>query len=157
MMVQMYPSLPRDISFLTGKGYLNRNIPVQPAYNMLRHIRASSILGFHDQTYRIGHVWTVCRENQRIWCFRVFMGCDDDILNDLKYLEHRYLSQEEYDRLERLVCQLYKYKVYIYIHKSERASVVLVLQPRSWGGDYVFPPTTGSPTLHIQRAHYVPR
>ena len=50
MMVQMYPSLPCDISFLTGKGNLKRNIPVQPVYNKLRHISASSILGFHDQT-----------------------------------------------------------------------------------------------------------
>ena len=50
MMVQMYPSLPCDISFLTGKGNLKRNIPVQPLYNKLRNISASSILGFHDQT-----------------------------------------------------------------------------------------------------------
>ena len=33
MMVQMYPSLPCDIIFLTGKGNLMRNIPVQPVYN----------------------------------------------------------------------------------------------------------------------------
>ena len=50
MMVQMYPSLRCDISFLTGKGNLKRNIPVQPLYNKLRNISASSILGFHDQT-----------------------------------------------------------------------------------------------------------
>ena len=35
MMGQMYPSLPCDISFLTGKGNLKRNIPVQPLYNKL--------------------------------------------------------------------------------------------------------------------------
>ena len=50
MMVQMYLSKPCDINFLTGKGNLKRNIPVQTVYNKLRHIRASSILGFHDQT-----------------------------------------------------------------------------------------------------------
>ena len=63
------------------------------------------------------------------WCFRVFMACDDDILNDLKYLGHRDLSQEEYDQLERrFVCQLYKSTIYIQaVHQSERASVVLVL------------------------------
>ena len=49
MMVQMYPSLPYDISFLTGKGNLKRNILAQPLYNKLRYISASSILGFHDQ------------------------------------------------------------------------------------------------------------
>ena len=36
------------------------------------------------------------------------MACDDDILNDLKCLGHRYLSQEEYDQLERFVCHLCK-------------------------------------------------
>ena len=50
MMVQVYPSLPRDISFLTGKGNLKRNLPFQSVYNMLRHICASSMLGLHDQT-----------------------------------------------------------------------------------------------------------
>ena len=34
------------------------------------------------------------------WCFKVFMACDDDILNALESLGHRDLSQEEYDQLE---------------------------------------------------------
>ena len=98
MMVQMYPSLPFDISFLTGKGNLKRNIPVQPLYNKLRHISASSILGFHDQTGSDMSGRFAGRTKKL--CFRVFMACDDDILNDLKCLGHRYLSQEEYDQLE---------------------------------------------------------
>ena len=32
LMIQMYPSLPCDISFLTGKSNLRRNIPFQPVY-----------------------------------------------------------------------------------------------------------------------------
>ena len=43
LMIQMYPSLRCNISFLTGKGNLKRNIPVQPVYNKLGHRRASSI------------------------------------------------------------------------------------------------------------------
>ena len=50
MMIQMYPSLPCDISFLTGKGNLKRSIPVQPVYNKLGHKRASAILGVHALT-----------------------------------------------------------------------------------------------------------
>ena len=50
MMIQMYPSLPCDISFLTGKGNLKRGIPVQPVYNKLGHKRASAILGVHALT-----------------------------------------------------------------------------------------------------------
>ena len=50
MMIQMYPSLPCDISFLTGKGNWKRSIPVQPVYNKLGHKRASAILGVHALT-----------------------------------------------------------------------------------------------------------
>ena len=46
----MYPSLPCDISVLTGKGNLEINISVQPVYNTLGHRRASSILGFRALT-----------------------------------------------------------------------------------------------------------
>ena len=94
-MIHMHPSLPCDISFLTGKGNLKRDIPVQPVYNKLGHRRA----------------WAICRENLNKWCFKVFMACDDDILNALESLRHRDLSQNEYDQLERFVCQLYKSKV----------------------------------------------
>ena len=50
LMIQMYPSLPFDIIFLTGKSNLRRNIPFQPVYNKLGHRRASAILGFHAQS-----------------------------------------------------------------------------------------------------------
>ena len=45
------------------------------------------------------------------------MACDDDILNALESLGQRDLSQEEYDKLERFVCQLYKSKVYIKVNE----------------------------------------
>ena len=97
---------PCDISFLAGKGNLKRNIPVQPVYNKLRHISASPILGFHDQTGSDMSGRFAGRTKE--WCFGVFMACDDDTINYLKCLGHRYLSQEEYDQLERFVCQLCK-------------------------------------------------
>ncbi len=64
MMFQMYPSLPCDIIFLTGKGNLKRNIPVQPLYNTLRHIYSMCFIDTRRPwSNRIGHVWTVCRDN----------------------------------------------------------------------------------------------
>ena len=146
MMVQMYPSLPCDISFLTGNGNLKRNIPVQPVYNKLRHMSASSILGFHDQTGSDMSGRFAGRTKE--WCFRVFMACDDDILNYLKSLGHRCLSQEEYDQLERFVCQLCK----SYIKVNELRW--FLYSNREAEGESL-PPMTGSLTLHIQRAHYV--
>ena len=74
------------IRFLAGKGNLNRNIPVQPVCNKLGHRRGSSMLGFHALTGS-GMSGRVARRTNG-WCFKVFMSCDDDILNALKYLEH---------------------------------------------------------------------
>ena len=107
--IQMYQSLPCDIIFLTGKSNLRKNISVQPLYNKLGHIRASAILGFHAHTGSDMSGRFAGRSKE--WCFKVFMACDDDILNALESLGHRDLSQEEYDQLERFVCQLYKSKV----------------------------------------------
>ena len=56
---------------------------------------------------RFGHVWTVCRENQ--WSV---MARDDDTINALEPLDHRYLSQEGHDQFERFVCRLYTSNVY---------------------------------------------
>ena len=115
LMIQMYPSLPCDIIFLTGKSNLRRNIPFQPVYNKLGHRRASAILGFHAQTGSDMSGRFAGRSKE--WCFKVFMACDDDILNALESLGQRDLSQEEYDKLERFVCQLYKSNVYIKVNE----------------------------------------
>ena len=112
-MIQMYPSLPCNISFLTGKGNLKRNI--QPVYNKLGHRRASAILGFHALTGSDMSGRFAGRSKE--WCSKVFMACDDDILNALESLGHRDLSQEDYDQLERFVCQLYKSKVYTKVNE----------------------------------------
>ena len=82
LMIQKYPSLPCDISFLTGKSNLRRNIPVQPVYNKLGHIRASAILGFHGQPGSDMSGRFAGRSKE--WCFKVFMACDDYILNALE-------------------------------------------------------------------------
>ena len=49
LMVQMYPSLPCDICFYTGKRNLKRNIPLQPLYSKLGHRRTSAIPGVYAQ------------------------------------------------------------------------------------------------------------
>ena len=51
------------------------------------------------------------------WCFKLFMSCDDGILNALESLGHRDQSEEEYDQLERFVCLLYKSKVYTKVNE----------------------------------------
>ena len=81
---------------------------------------------------------------------KVFMACDDDILNSLESLGQRDLSQEEYDKLERFVCQLYKSKVYTNVNEFRW----LLYSNRAADGESL-PPTTGSLTLHIRRAHYL--
>ena len=110
LMVQMYPNLPSDISFLTGKGNMKRKILVKPVYEKLGERHASALLGFHSLTGSdmSGQVAGRVKE----WCFKVFRACDDDILNALDSLGYRGLVQEVYDQLERFVCKLYKSSVY---------------------------------------------
>ena len=76
------------------------------------------------------------------------MACDDDTLNYLKCLGYRCLWQEEYDQLERFVCQLCK----SYIKVNELRW--FLYSNRAAEGESL-PPMTGSLTMHIQRAHYV--
>ena len=77
LMVQMYPSLPCYLWFHTGNRNLNRNKPVQPVYNKLRHRLASAILSFHGQTGSDMSGRFAGRTNE------VFMACDDDTLNEI--------------------------------------------------------------------------
>ena len=66
---------------------------------------------------------------------KVFMACDDDILNYLESLDHRDISQEGYHQFERFVCQPYTSKVYTKVNYFRW--FVLLIQERSWGR--VFP------------------
>ena len=74
LMVQMYPSRPVATSILTGKDKLKKKIAMQPIYDMLGPKRASAILGFHAFT-GFGRTKELC--------FKVFISCDDGILEAL--------------------------------------------------------------------------
>ena len=136
--------------FHIGKRNLKRNIPVQTVYNKLGHRRDSAILCFHAQTGSdmSGRFAGITNE----WCFNVFKACGDDILNALESLGHRYLSQEGTDQFDRYVCQLYTSKVYTKVNDFRW---FLCFNRAAEEDLKRSPPTTGSLTMHIQRAHYV--
>ena len=148
LMVQMYRSLPSDISFLTGKGNLKRSIPVQPVYDKLGQRHAEAIIGFHALTGSDMSGRFAGRTKE--WCFKAFLACDDDILDALESLGHQDLSQDVYDQLERFTCQLYKSRMYNKVNDLRW----FLYSNRAAEGESL-PPTTGSLTLHIQRAHYI--
>ena len=81
-MVQMYPNLPSDISFLKGKGNIRRKILVKPVYEKLGERHASALLRFYSQTGSDMSGRFAGRTKE--WCLKVFMVCDDDILNALE-------------------------------------------------------------------------
>ena len=147
-MVQMYPSLPCYICFHTGKINLKRNIPVQPVYNKLRHSRASAILSFHALIWWDMSGRFAGKTNE--WFFKVFMTCDDDILNALECLDHWDLSQEGIDQFEWFACQLYTSKIFTKVNDFR-----WLLYSNCTAEEEILPPTTGSLTMHIQRTHYV--
>ena len=92
--------------FPYGEGKLEE----KPVYNKLGHILASAIPSFHALTWWDMSGRFAGKTNE--WCFKVFMTCDDDILNALKSLDHRDLSQEGIDQCEWFACQLYTSKVF---------------------------------------------
>ena len=77
--------VPPSTTSVTGKGKQTRNISVRGIYNNLGQKRASALLGFH--------AYTGCDVSDRFagrykdWCFKTFMGCDDEILDSLSMLE----------------------------------------------------------------------
>ena len=148
LMVQMYPNLPSDISFLTGKGNMKRKILVKPVYEKLGERHASALLGFHSLTGSDMSGRFAGRIKE--WCFKVFMEYDDDILNVLESLGYRDLVQEVYDQSERFVCKLYKSSVYTKVNKLR-----WFLYSNQAAEGESLPPTTGSLTLYIQWVHYI--
>ena len=126
-----------------GKRNLKRNIPVQPVYNKLGHSRVSAILFFNGQTGSEMSGRFAGRTN------KVFMACDDDILNALESSPRpiaRRIQPVWTIRLPTIHVQS--------IHQREWLSVVRSSNLTTQLGESI-PLTTGSLTMHMQRAHYV--
>ena len=149
LIINMYTRLPMATSFLTGKGSQKKKIPIQPIYNKIGVKQASAILGFHAFTGSDTSRRFAGRSKE--WCFKVFLqSCDDDILSALGSLGIIDPSPETCSQLERFVCLLYKSTVYTTV-KDLRW---FLFSNRSAEGEKL-PPTLGSLTQHIQRAHYI--
>lgn len=80
----------------------------------------------------------------------MFLACDDNILNSLESLGYQDLEQEVYDQLERFFCKLYNSSVYTKVNNLRW----FWYSNRAAEGESL-PTTTGSLTLHIQRANYI--
>ena len=111
LLINMFQRLPVAIKFLTGKGKLRRRIAVKPIYDALGEKRASAIIGFHS--------FTGCDDmsgrfagRSKDWCFKVFMSCDNKILDALASLGKSDPSLEVSSQLEHFVCLLFKSKMY---------------------------------------------
>ncbi len=95
----------------------------------------------------MGHVWTVCRENQWMVLQSVY---DMWRWHALESLDHRDLSQEWIDQFEWFAWQLYTSKVFTKVNDCR-----CLLYSNRTAEEEILPPTTGSLTMHIQRTHYV--
>lgn len=71
-------------TFVKGNGALKRNISVQGIYNNIGQKRISALLGFHAITGCDVSNSYVGRAKD--WCFKTFMGWDDEILDSLSML-----------------------------------------------------------------------
>ncbi|KAK3889705.1 hypothetical protein Pcinc_006271 [Petrolisthes cinctipes] len=84
-------------------------------------------------------------------CFKVFMSCDDEILDALSTLRNDIdLPDDVCSQLERIVCLLYRSKIYTKVNELRW----IRFSNRAAEGENL-PPTSGSLVLHIRRAHYI--
>ena len=148
LMIHMYSKLPIATSFLTGKSTQKKTIAIQPIFNKIGKKQASAILGFHAFTGS-----DMCGRfagRTKDWCVKVFLLCDDQILNALASLGLSSPSPETCLHLERFVCLLYKSKMY-----STVQDLRWYLYSNRGAEGESLPPTLGSLTPHILRAHYI--
>ena len=149
LMVHMYPRLPVDAYFLTGKGKLNRKIAIKPIYEKLGVNRAGAIVGSHSftGTEMCGRFAGRTKDS----CMKVFMSCDDRIIHALASLGgDSEPSGEVVSQLERFVCLLYKSKH----HTTVNCLRWFMYSNRQAEGESL-PPTSGSLMPHIMRAQYI--
>ena len=149
LMINFYPQLPTKTSFQTGKGDQKRKIDVQKVNQQLGEKRASALLGFHAFTGS-----DLCGRfagRTKDFCFKVFLQCDDLILNALATLgTANELSSEIYQELERFVCLLYKSKSH-----SSVGSLRWFLYSNKEAEAESLPPTSSALRLHIMRANFI--
>ena len=110
--IQMYPKLPKEAFFLTGKNKQRRKIPIRPIYEKIGPKQAAALLGFHSFTGLDMRGRFAGRTKD--WCLKVFLMCNDIIVDALASLGRDEMrpSLETMAHLERFVCLLYRSKVH---------------------------------------------
>ena len=146
----MYPKLSKEVFFLTGKSKQRRKIPIRPIYEKIGPKQAAALLGFHSFTES-----DVCGRfavRTKDWCLKVFLACDDIILDALASLGRDEMrpSLETMAHLERFVCLLYRSKVH-----TQADDFRWFLYSACGAEGESLPRTRGSLIPHILRAHYI--
>ena len=148
LLVHHFPVLPNFKTFYIGKGRQKRNIQLQDIYFKLGQKRSAAILGVHaltgcDVTGRFGG-------RTKDWCFKVFLACDDRILDALGHLGEEVLEPDTWAQLERFICLIYKSK----LHTAVKDLRWFLFSNRAAEGENL-PPTFCALYLHILRANFV--
>ena len=146
----MYPKLPNEVFFLTGKSKQRRKIPIRPIYEKIGPKQAAALLGFHSFTG--SDMCGRCTGKTKVWCLKVLPACDDIILDALASLgcDEMRPSLETMAHLERFICLLYRSKVHTQVDDLQW----FLHSARGAEGESI-PPTRGSFIPHILRAHYI--
>ena len=146
LLINLFHKLPPAITFQTGKGIPKIYIPVQPICESWG-TSALGLLGFHAIT---GNAMSVRFSGRgKDWCFRVFIPCDENILDALGSLgTPADLMQELNLQLDLCV----NYASPNHIVPSTTYAVFYSNRAAEGGG---LPPTIGSLKPHIQRANYI--
>ena len=147
LLVSMYKKLPSNTWFKTGKVDKLRLINIAKTYHALGEKRASALLGFHAFTGT--DVTGKFAGRSKEFCLKVFLACDDDMLDALARLGEE-LSDDIHQLLERFVCLIYKSKQ----HTTVTELRWFLYSNREAEAESL-PPTKSALEEHIKRAHYI--
>ena len=148
--VHHLPAVHTSTTFYTGKQRQNRYLytyscPGHDTYLQLGQKRSAAFIGVHafigcDVTVRFGGI-------TKDWCFKVFLTCDDRILDALGHFGKEVLEPDTWAQLERFVCPIFK-------HRAVKDLRWFFFSNRAAEGENL-PPIFGALYSHILWANFV--
>ena len=149
LLIRRYPQLPKETSFVTGRGTQQRRIQIKKIYNELGPARPASLPGLHAFTG--ADITGSFAGKGKLQYWKIFNQVDEDIIQvftDLGSSEE--VSENICIAIEKFVCRLY--------HPKSKITEIgelrwLLFRQKQWQAEKL-PPTRASLIPTIQRAHF---
>ena len=149
LLIRRYPQLPKETSFVTGRGTQQRRIQVKKIYDELGPARAAALPGLLAFTGT--DITGSFAGKGKLQCCKIFNQADEDIIQAFTDLgSSEEISENICIAIEKFVCRLYRPKSKITEIGELRW---LLVRQKQWQAEKI-PPTRASLIPTIQRAHF---